>query len=333
MVDSEVPRIGTKMRLISSQNIRYEGHLYSVDTENKTVALSQVRFFGTEGRPAARSVAGHDDIYHVVVFKAADINDLSVVDISKGIAKEINDVSSDPAVLVVSKEYSRIPISMSENSSHSSSAAGFARPLPSLFGGDGYDYALLQNMFRNCNTVSAPVGQSQIHNFSLGTPMGDVNGKKPGIDFNGDYDFDEANRLFEKALNENKEELEEVKLDDSDSEGYSASGKEGDSERQEKKKKATAEESCYDKNSSFFDHISSWERDRMQGRSLVDWHAMRKTTEETFGDLYANGSDDFSSSYRRRPDEYFSERGNRRGRMYHDKDPSESGQYGSGEGF
>lgn len=47
---SGVPYLGSRIVLISKSEIRYEGTLYTIDTTNSTVALQNVRSFGTENR-------------------------------------------------------------------------------------------------------------------------------------------------------------------------------------------------------------------------------------------------------------------------------------------
>ncbi|XP_010894971.1 protein LSM14 homolog B [Esox lucius] len=72
------PYIGSKIGLISKALNRYEGILYTIDTVNSTVVLTEVKSFGSEGRPTDRPTPPKDDIYEYIIFRGSDIKDISL---------------------------------------------------------------------------------------------------------------------------------------------------------------------------------------------------------------------------------------------------------------
>lgn len=100
---SPTPYVGSKISLVSNSGIRYEGVLYTINTQEAQISLESVRCFGTEGRKTPE-IPASNEVYDCIVFRGQDIKDLTVLE-------SPSPAMSDPAILSVNKP----PASKGEN--------------------------------------------------------------------------------------------------------------------------------------------------------------------------------------------------------------------------
>mmetsp|Transcript_16324 Transcript_16324/g.37760 ORF Transcript_16324/g.37760 Transcript_16324/m.37760 type:complete len:362 (+) Transcript_16324:59-1144(+) len=98
---SNNPLLGNRISLISKKNIRYEGILYSINEQSATVALKNVKSFGTEGRELLDTtgnstfVPPNDVVHSYLLFRGQDIKDLHV---HENLNETSDDAPTDPPV-------------------------------------------------------------------------------------------------------------------------------------------------------------------------------------------------------------------------------------------
>ncbi|KAF9913899.1 hypothetical protein BX616_009364 [Lobosporangium transversale] len=93
--------IGSKISLISRSDIRYVGILHHLNPTDSTVALEQVKSYGTEGRRGnpAEEVPPNDNIFDYIVFRGSDVKDLHVCEPPAPQPPVRPQVPDDPAIL------------------------------------------------------------------------------------------------------------------------------------------------------------------------------------------------------------------------------------------
>lgn len=72
------PYIGSPISLITSSEIKYEGILEDINPESATIALRNVKSFGTEDRKVAKFIPPSTEVYDFIKFRGSDIKDLKV---------------------------------------------------------------------------------------------------------------------------------------------------------------------------------------------------------------------------------------------------------------
>ena len=290
----KTPYIGSTISLISKLDIRYEGVLYNVNSVESTIALANVRAFGTEDRPTTNPVLARDKTYDYIIFKATDIKDLVVCETPKPSVAQPRGLPYDPAIVSFaasgpneSQKDSTVnnnPNSLrlnKRNGGFPQNQAFYPKP----------DYG---NFYparrRNCSDNNLRCNRNQ----HFRPPTQNPNRLK----FESDYDFEKANEQFKETLESLGIKLDrhriEVKEEKDDE-------KEGSHEEDiEMGESAVNTDVYYDKSSSFFDSISCETQDKIDSKSnRLDWKKERQTNQETFGHSAVR-----SLNYRRGPRGY-----------------------------
>ncbi|KHN73358.1 Protein LSM14 -like protein B-B [Toxocara canis] len=239
-----------------------------------------VRCFGSEDRPSPNPVAGRNDIFDYVIFKATDIKDLIICDAPEPAVQFANGLPHDPAIanLCDSQPHARSPPEDSNiESGQCHGGNRNASILPPLFfslpGSGGATGEPRRNV---------EAGHTGVDGSMRVTRGSSKMKKEKRINMQNDYDFEKANRQFSKALNRAEKKKEASK--DNNSSVHQENG-EGGHKVQDATKEGGQANTFYDRGTSFFDRISYRTiGDQDERTPQRDWNKERMRNEQTFGE-------------------------------------------------
>lgn len=122
-----MPELGSKISLISKADIRYEGRLFTVDPQECTIALANVRSFGTEDRETQLPVAPQNQVYEYILFRGSDIKDIRVVN-------NVSSMPNDPAIVQMTMQPSMGQQSYQPQPSYTHPMMGQLGPMAGQYG-------------------------------------------------------------------------------------------------------------------------------------------------------------------------------------------------------
>ncbi|SCO69077.1 trailer hitch homolog, putative [Plasmodium vivax] len=287
---STLPYIGSKISLISNSEIRYEGILYTINTHESTVALQNVRSFGTEGRRQP-DIPPSNEIYDFIIFRGKDIKDVTVSEAAKTIP-------DDPAIVSMNIAPSS-KTNLSDNINYNNNVS-MNKPMKTqnnmmqqqndrsmnmnnrrYFNRQNYNFyynnnpnnsghnhnhnhnSNHNNSYNNSGRNFNNFKYKNFRNYERPYIIGELESQpNPALKskFSPDFDFSTNNLKFDKSTILDEKNKDPLTLNNNIQVGG------------------------YDKNSSFFDNISCETLDKQQGKDeRVDREKLRMLDVDTFG--------------------------------------------------